>query len=97
MSNKTINIEDVQRMATLARLEITDETKALFAGQFADILNYMDVLAHVDTDNIEPLYSPIVHEGILREDVAQNKAKRAEVLSNAPRDDEQYFIVPRIV
>ncbi len=97
MSGKNIDINDVQHMASLARLDITAETSELFASQFADILSYMDTLAHVDTNGVEPLYSPVFHDGVLREDVARNRAKPQDVLSNSPKDDEQYFVVPRIV
>ncbi len=97
MSGKNIDINDVQHMARLARLDITTETTELFATQFANILSYMDTLAHVDTNGVEPLYSPIFHEGVLRSDVANHKAKREDVLSNSPKEDEQYFVVPRIV
>ncbi len=97
MSGKSISTKDVQHMASLARLEITQETTELFAPQFADILSYMDTLAHVDTANIEPLYSPVTHESAVREDVANNKALRQDVLANSPKENEQYFVVPRIV
>ncbi len=97
MSDKNISIEDVQHMASLAKLEITEETTKLFATQFADILSYMDTLSPIDTQNIEPLYSPVTFDASLREDVAHNKAERKDVLSNSPKEDEQYFVVPRIV
>ncbi len=92
-----ITKEDVQRMASLARLNIDAPTQELFAKQFADIINYMDILSEVNTDNIEPLYSPVLHEATLRPDAVQNEDKRSDVLSNAPQNDGQYFIVPRIV
>ena len=92
-----INIEDVQNMAKLARLQIDEETQELFAKQFADIISYMDILSEVDTKGIEPLYSPCLHKAVLREDVAISRAEREEVLKNAPKSDGQYFIVPRIV
>ncbi len=97
MSGKNISLNDVQHMASLARLNVNDETAKLFAAQFADILSYMDTLAHEKTDDVEPLYSPVWHEGMLREDVAQNRATRGDVLSNSPKEHEQYFVVPRIV
>ena len=62
-----------------------------------DILAYMDVLAQVDTSDVEPLYSPAQHPGPQREDVAARKRERSEVLANAPEADGEYFIVPRIV
>ncbi len=92
-----ITTEDVQRMASLARLNIDEPTQELFAKQFADIISYMDILSGVDTTGVEPLYSPVLHDALLREDAVKNTDKRADVLSNAPKSDGQYFIVPRIV
>ncbi len=92
-----ISAKDVQRMASLARLDVDEATQELFAKQFADIISYMDVLAEVDTTNVEAMYSPSLHATPLREDVANNKADRQDVLRNAPNTDGQYFIVPRIV
>ncbi len=92
-----ITTEDVQRMASLARLNIDAPTQELFAKQFADIISYMDILAEVDTKDAEALYSPVLHDAVLRQDAVQNEEKRQDVLQNAPQSDGQYFIVPRIV
>ena len=92
-----ITKDDVQHMADLARLRVDDATQELFTRQFADILTYMDVLAKVNTDNVQPLYSPALHASPVREDKAEQRRERADVLSNAPVQDGQYFIVPRIV
>jgi len=53
--NKTISLEEVAHMATLSRLSVSEEEQTLFARQMGDILAYMDVLARVDTNNVEPL------------------------------------------
>ncbi len=95
--NKTISPEEVAHMAALSRLSVSEEEQALFARQFGDILGYMDVLAQVDTENVEPLYSPAQHAAPGREDQAVNRRTRREVLANAPEQDGEYFIVPRIV
>ena len=93
----TIGPDDVMHMAQLSRLAVSEEEKALFARQFGDILGYMDVLAGVDVRGVEPLYSPVAHVGRPREDRAENRRERAAMLANAPEDDGEYFIVPRIV
>ena len=95
--NKTISLEEVAHMATLSRLSVSEEEQTLFARQMGDILAYMDVLARVDTKDVEPLYSPAQHPGPQREDVSARRRERSEVLSNAPEADGEYFIVPRIV
>ncbi|MBQ3060268.1 MAG: Asp-tRNA(Asn)/Glu-tRNA(Gln) amidotransferase subunit GatC [Desulfovibrio sp.] len=95
--NTSLGPEAVAHMAALSRLVVNREEEALFARQFADILGYMDVLSKVDTSHTEPLFSPVLHEGITREDTAHNRRSHEQVLGNAPDADGQYFIVPRIV
>ena len=92
-----ISREEVEHMAALSRLRVSDEEQKLFARQFGDILGYMDVLAQVNTENVDPLYSPVQHVAEGREDRAVNRRAREEVLANAPEADGEYFIVPRIV
>lgn len=95
--NKNISLEEVAHMATLSRLSVSEEEQTLFARQMGDILTYMDVLARVDTKDVEPLYSTAQHPGPLRDDVSARRRERSEVLANAPEADGEYFIVPRIV
>lgn len=92
-----ISTDTVAKMAQLSRLDIPEEQRQIFAAQFGDILSYMDVLEHVDTDGVAPLYSPVRYDDVVRVDTADNKRNRDEVLNNAPEQDGQYFIVPRIV
>ena len=92
-----ISREEVAHMAALSRLRVSDEEQKLVARQFGDILGYMDVLAQVNTENVDPLYSPVQHAAEGREDRAVNRRSREEVLANAPEADGEYFIVPRIV
>ena len=91
--NKTISLEEVAHMATLSRLSVSEEEQTLFARQMGDILAYMDVLARVDTKDVEPLYSPAQHPGPLRDDVSARRRERNEVLANAPEADGEYFIL----
>lgn len=95
--HKSISPEEVAHMAALSRLSVSEEERALFARQFGEILGYMDVLALVNTENVEPLYSPAQHAAAGREDQAVNRRSREEILANAPEQDGEYFIVPRIV
>ena len=98
--------EKVLRVASLARLDLgaglSDEEAsaklALFARQFDDIVGLMDTLAQVDTTGVEPLYWPVSGPTeSLREDEAIRHNTREELLRNAPEQDGQFFIVPKIV
>jgi len=92
-----IDEETVARIAVLARLEPTPEQIGKFARQFQDIIGYMDGLNTVDTAQVEPMYSPSENMSVMREDVCRKDHERKDILANAPRHDEQYFIVPRII
>lgn len=96
-NKKTISANDVEHMAQLSRLSINNEDINLFADQFGKILTYMDILQNIDTTNIEPLYSPALHTCPLREDKAKNKREKTDMLSNSPKTDGNYHVVPRIV
>ncbi|ABB37822.1 glutamyl-tRNA(Gln) amidotransferase, C subunit [Oleidesulfovibrio alaskensis G20] len=93
----SISKEQVAAIAGLARLQLDEDKKELFAGQFAQILEYMDTLNEVDTDGVAPLYSPVQHATVYREDEVQRHCSREQVLANAPEEDGTFFIVPRIV
>ncbi len=92
-----ISPEKVAGIARLSRLNLPPEKLELFAGQLCDILDYMDKLGELDTNEIEPMYSPVEQTTVLRKDEVRKAYSREEVLANAPRQDGQFFIVPRIV
>ena len=94
---RPVSREEVRHMAALSRLAVTEEEERLFARQFGDILAHMALLSKVDTEGVEPLYSPLAHAAATRPDEAANLCTRAEILANAPETDGEYFIVPRIV
>ena len=93
----TFSPEDVAKVARLARLTLDESRLETFAGQFSDIVGYMDQLGSVDTEGVEPLYSPVDHPAPLRADEARKTFARKDVLSNAPETDGAFFIVPKIV
>ena len=88
---------EVQRVAKLARLRLTEADVERLAAQFGDILGYMERLGAIDTSAVEPMYSPVDHEQRLRPDEAVRTCTRDEVLANAAEQDGQFFVVPRVV
>lgn len=92
-----ISPEQVAKVAQLSRLDLPQDKLELFAGQLGDILAYMDKLGELNTDDVEPMYSPVKHTTVLRKDEVRKDYAREDVLSNAPEQDGQFFIVPRIV
>ena len=93
----SISVDEVAKVAGLARLNLEPEKVEQFAAQFNDILGYMQKLNELDTSGVEPLYSPVTHETVFRNDEVRMEYSREELLGNAPETDGSYFIVPRIV
>lgn len=91
-----ITIKEVEHVAKLARLALTDEEKEKFAKQMGDILDYFNQLKEVNTDNIEPMAHAITVTNVMREDAVVKQATREEILSNAPDEENGYFRVPKI-
>ena len=87
----------IAHIAELARLAPDPDTCQRFGQQCMNILGYIDILSEVDTEGVEPLYSPLEEVGALRADSVQEPDQRAAMLSNAPATDGVFFIVPRIV
>ncbi len=92
-----ISKEKVAGIANLARLELKEEKVEKFALQFNDIIDYMDKMNSLDTSGVQPLYSPLENTPVMRDDVVKNEYHRRDLLSNAPLQDGQYFIVPKIL
>ena len=85
------------KIAKLSRIGIEDSEIDEFSKQLDAILNWVDLLNEVDTDNIEPLNNVSMAKLPLRKDIKNNKNLSNEILSNAPEKLEDYFIVPKVV
>ena len=89
--------EAIRHIAGLSRLDPESAQLERFARQCTDIIAYVDLLGEVDTEGVEPLYSPVDHEFAFREDKAVSRETRSEMLVNASETDGAFFIVPKIV
>lgn len=89
--------EDVEHVARLARLELTEEEKDLFTGQLDGILAYVDKLNELDTGNILPTSHAVPMENAFREDVVAASIGLENALANAPDRSESFFRVPKVI
>ena len=89
---------DVERIAALAHIELTDEEKQLFTRQLADILHYAEQVQAVDTTNVPPM-AHVVSARSERDDELQPSLSVEEALANAPDGalDAGLFRVPRVM
>jgi aspartyl-tRNA(Asn)/glutamyl-tRNA(Gln) amidotransferase subunit C len=93
----TLSRADVEHVAHLARLGLSEEELARLQGQLNHILEQYEILATVPTDHIAPTAQTIELENILREDVVKPSLEPEAVLANAPARDGEFFVVPAIL
>jgi aspartyl-tRNA(Asn)/glutamyl-tRNA(Gln) amidotransferase subunit C len=93
----TLSRADVEHVAHLARLGLSEEELSRLEGQLNHILDQYAILASVPTDHIAPTAQTIEQENILREDVAGPSMTVDEVLANAPARDGDFIVVPAIL
>lgn len=92
-----ITPEQVDYVALLGRLSLTAEERAKYQEQLDDILKYMDVLAEVHTDGVEPMAGPVELYTPLREDIVLPSLPLEEALANAPARTGSSFRVPKVI
>jgi len=88
---------DVHKVALLSRLKLSDEETARFAQQLGNVLKYVEQLDEVAVDGVEPLVHAVEICNVLRDDVQAESLPRDKALSNAPKSDGKYFLVPPIL
>lgn len=93
----TLSMEEVEHIAELARLELTDEEKSRYRQQLSAVLDYFARLQSVDTRHIPPTFSVSPTQPNLRPDKAQPDLSRQALLSNAPQVEQGQFRVPPIL
>jgi aspartyl-tRNA(Asn)/glutamyl-tRNA(Gln) amidotransferase subunit C len=88
---------DIEKVARLARLELSEEEKVTFGDQLEQILTYMEQLNRLDTAGVEPTSHAIPIHNAFREDETRPSFAREEVLSISPDQEDGHFKVPRII
>jgi len=98
MSKEEVKVDEklVKEIASLARLDLTEEETAMFVSQFKDILDYVSILNEVDTENVPPAYLSSSNQNVPREDVVEPSVPTDEFLSNAPQSKDNYVVIPRV-
>ncbi len=92
-----ISNETIDKIAHLARLEFEDEAKVEIANDMNRMLDFVDKLNELPTDNVEPLIYMSREVNVLREDFVTQELTQKEALLNAPKKDSDYFKVPKVV
>ncbi len=92
-----ISREQVEHVARLAALALTEEEKKLFGRQLNQVLEHAEVIKSVDTEDVPPTSHAIPMGNVYREDQVRPSLPPEEALRNAPQPEDGFFSVPRIV
>lgn len=92
-----IDAATVRRVAHLARIKTPEERLEPLAQELNGILNWIEQLNEVDVDGVEPMTSNVAQTLRLRDDEVTDGNKVADVLSNAPKSADGFFVVPKVV
>ncbi len=98
MSKKlAVDRDEVLKIASLAKLHLTEDEVDMYTDQMNEILEYMHQLDELDTENVEPLSHVLDQLNMTRRDKEEPSLDRDEALNNAPDSDGEYFVVPKVV
>lgn len=92
----SLSVQEVRKVASLARLELGEGDLVKMAEQLNRILDYVDQLSAVNTDGIEPLAHPLPLQNVFRDDVPVPSLTVDEALQNAPNRLGEFFGVPAV-
>lgn len=92
-----ISEKTVEYVAELSRIKLDDKQIPLMAEELIKILQYMEILKNVNTENIEPLSHVLPITNSLRPDEVQTPFEREILLQNAPEHTAEAFVVPKVV
>lgn len=89
--------DEVLKVASLARLSLTDQEIDEFGRQLTQILGYVETLNEVDVEQADPMPHAVDVRNVFRKDERRESLPREAALSNAPKTDGSYFLVPQIL
>jgi aspartyl-tRNA(Asn)/glutamyl-tRNA(Gln) amidotransferase subunit C len=89
--------EEVQHIAELARLALSDEEESLYQEQLSAILEHFEQLQELDTEAIPPTATVLPLRSVMRADEAKQPLPREDILANAPAPEEGCFKVPAVM
>jgi aspartyl-tRNA(Asn)/glutamyl-tRNA(Gln) amidotransferase subunit C len=92
-----ITRHDVEKVALLSRLQLSEAELATMSEQLAQIVAYVDHLAQVDTDGVEPMAHAVERLNVFRDDEVGPSLLREEALANAPHHDDRGYLVPAVL
>jgi aspartyl-tRNA(Asn)/glutamyl-tRNA(Gln) amidotransferase subunit C len=92
-----ISAKQVQHVAELAKIELTEEERNIFTEQLNAILDYFKILDDADTSKVQPMLSVLGLRNVWREDVSRPSLSAEKALENSPMKEKGYVKAPKMV
>lgn len=89
--------QEVERVSLLARLRLSDAELDTMTAQLGQVVDYVAQLSELDTQNVAPMAHAIEVSNVFRADEVRPSLDRAAALANAPRHDDQFYLVPAVL
>ena len=93
----SIDLKTIKHISKLSRISVDDKKAEKLAGDLNSIFDFIEKLSELKTDNVQPLTSVTETTLKLRPDEIKSKNIREQILKNSPTDNEDFFVVPKVV
>ena len=93
----SIDLKTIKHISKLSRISVDDKKAEKLAGDLNSIFDFIEKLSELKTDNVQPLTSVAETTLKLRPDEIKSKNIREQILKNSPTDNEDFFVVPKVV
>lgn len=93
----SVTKDDVRKVARLSRIAVAEENLETLASELTGIMGWIEQLNEVDVDGVAPMTSVVASTLPMRDDVVTDGDIQEQVLANAPKSDEGFFVVPKAV
>ena len=93
----TIDLKTIKHISKLSRISVDDEKAHKLTKDLNSIFEFIEKLNEIKTDNVEPLTSVAETTLKLRTDKVKSKDIREQIIKNSPQDNEDYFVVPKVI
>ena len=93
----SIDLKTIKHISKLSRISVDEKRAEKLAGDLNSIFDFIEKLSELKTDNVQPLTSVAETTLKLRSDEVKSKNIREQIIQNSPQDNEDYFVVPKVV
>jgi aspartyl-tRNA(Asn)/glutamyl-tRNA(Gln) amidotransferase subunit C len=97
VNQMTITKDTIRKISNLAKISIADHEVEKLESEISSIIRWVEALNEVDTDNIDPMSNSLTGVLRMRDDLVTDGNKVSDILSNSPVDDENFFVVPKVI